>query len=397
MLAALSECEPVADRGILGSVPVCPHCQTLVPEPEARFCPVCGQELPQVPAPALGPGARLRLDFGTVDLGDIIGEGGMGIVRKGYLRYAEEGARRGTPDHPVAVKLLSPLLKSRERARRLFVGEAMALDRISHPNIVHFFGMTDHGGQLAIVMEWVDGEPLSETIRRYRKTATPGGLPCMPMVPIWHIFSQLLGALAATHALGIVHRDIKPSNILVRHDGLVKLTDFGIARVPSNGARQSGAVAPGTGAYMSPEQVTASVIDGRADIYAAAVVLFEMLTGRTPFDAPGRSELSIRTAQLEESPPPITALIPMAPPVMDLLMARALAKAKEHRFGTAIEFGEALRESLGLPDSPGWGAQKRLAGNAGRLSRALSTAADRTEDDAEALRLRTSVMEAYAD
>jgi serine/threonine-protein kinase len=345
----------------------------------------------------LDPGSVLSLGYGEVVLGDIIGEGGMGIVRKGWLHYSERGSRHGTPDHPVAVKLLSPLLKARERARRLFIGEAVALDRLSHPNVVHFFGMPEGSGQLAIVMEWVDGEPLSEVIRHHVLNATPHGLPCMPMVTVWQIFSQLLGALAATHALQIVHRDVKPSNILLRRDGMVKLTDFGIARVPSTSSRQSAGMAPGTGCYMSPEQVTASSVDGRSDLYSAAIVLFEMLTGTTPFGQPGRSELSIRTAQLEEAPPPLTALVPQAPPILDLLLARALAKDKIHRFATAIEFGEALRGSLGLPDSPGWQAQKKLAGAAGRLSRALAQPDCRTEDDAEALKLRTDVMQAYGE
>jgi serine/threonine-protein kinase len=332
-----------------------------------------------------------------VTLGDVIGEGGMGIVRRGWLHYAETGPRHGTPDHPVAIKILSPLLRAKERARRLFVGEALALDRISHPNIVHFFGMPELDGQLAIVMEWVDGEPLSETIRRQRHAAVPGGMPCMAMVPIWHIFSQLLGALAATHALQIVHRDVKPSNLLLRRDGMVKLTDFGIARVPSGSSRQSAGMAPGTGAYMSPEQVSATGVDERSDLYSAGIVLFEMLTGKTPFESEGRSELSIRTAQLEEPPPPITSIVRQAPPILDLLMARALAKTKTLRFSNAIEFGEALRTSLNLPDTAGWQAQKRLAGAAGKISRSISQPTSRTEDDAEAIKLRTDVMQAYTE
>ena len=375
-------------------MPRCEACLNVVTEPDARFCPTCGQQLS--PESTITDGAVLSLEFGQVQLGDIIGEGGMGVVRKGWLHYSASGSRRGTPDHPVAIKLLNPLLKTRERARRLFIGEAIALDRISHPNIVHFFGMPEHVRQLSIVMEWVDGEPLSEVIRRYRIQAKPGGIPCMPMVEVWHVFSQLLGALAATHALAIVHRDVKPSNVLIRRDGMVKLTDFGIARIPSGSSRLSAGMAPGTGAYMSPEQVTASAIDARSDLYSAGVLLFEMLTGRTPFDAPGRSELSIRTAQLEESPPPLTELVPQAPPVMNLLLARALAKSKEHRFPSAIEFGEALRESLQLPDTPGWQAQKRLAGAAGRISNSISQSAPPTEDEAEALKLRTDVMAAYA-
>jgi serine/threonine-protein kinase len=390
---------------MVNSVPACRSCHSIVAEHEARFCPACGQPLSagtarpamdESPPSQLVEGTVLTLGYGQVVLGDIIGEGGMGIVRRGWLKYAANGSRSGTPDHPVAVKLLNPLLRTRERARRLFVSEGVALDRVSHPNIVHFFGMTEYRGQMGLVMEWVEGRPLSEVIRDASKHRDPRGLPCLPMVPTWHYFTQLLGALAAIHALGIVHRDVKPSNLLVRHDGMTKLTDFGIARLPASAARLSGGLAPGTGAYMSPEQVTASAIDARSDLYSAAIVLFEMLTGRTPFEHHSGNELAIRTAQLEDPPPPLSSLVPQAPPVLDLLMARALAKDKMHRFGSAIEFGEALRLSLGLPDSPGWQAQRRLAGAAARLSRAATTEPDRTADDEEALQLRTDVMQAYA-
>lgn len=347
------------------------------------------------PPSHFGAGTILPLGYGEVVLGEIIGEGGMGIVRKGWLRYAPGGSRSGTPDHPVAVKILNPLLRGRDRARRLFVGEGMALDRVSHPNIVHFFGMTDYQGQLALVMEWVAGRPLSEVIREHLREQRGAPLPAIPMAPAWHYFSQLLGALASIHALGIVHRDVKPSNILIRPDGMSKLTDFGIARLPASAARLSGGLAPGTGAYMSPEQVTAGHIDARSDLYSAAIVLFEMLAGRTPFESKGRSELAIRTAQLEEPPPPISSLVPLAPPIFDLLMARALAKDPMHRFSSAIEFGEALRQSLSLPDSAGWQAQRRLSGAAAHLSRSASSEPDRTADDEEALRLRTDVIQAY--
>lgn len=377
------------------SVPACPNCNSAIAEGDARFCPACGHRLEPISAPQLTEGTVLPLGFGEITLGEIIGEGGMGIVRKGWLRYAKDGSRSGTPDHPVAVKILNPLLRSRERARRLFVGEGMALDRVSHPNIVHFFAMTDRQGQMALVMEWVEGKPLSDLIRASVLERRAFNLSCIPMAPTWHYFSQLLGALAAIHALAIVHRDVKPSNILIRMDHMVKLTDFGIARLPASSPRLSGGLAPGTGAYMSPEQVTAGHIDARSDLYSAAIVLFEMLAGRTPFEDKNRSELAIRTAQLEEPPPPLSAFVPQAPPILDLLLARALAKDPIHRFSSAIEFGEALRQSLGLADTPGWQAQRRLAGAALRLSRSASTAPDRTADDEEALRFRTDVMQAY--
>lgn len=321
----------------------------------------------------------------------------MGVVHRGWLYYNPAGPRAGTPPHPVAVKVLHPLLKSRERARRLFMGEAAALERLSHPNIVHFFALAQPDGQLAIVIELVDGEPLSALIEHHAAAARPGGPPCLPFMHAWHYFSQLLGALAAIHALGIIHRDVKPSNVLVRHDGVVKLTDFGIARLPADHARNTGGMAPGTGAYMAPEQVLAKDLDARADLYSATIVLFELLTGVTPFDSPTRNEIMVRTAQVDEEPPPLTRFVPQAPAVLDMLMARALAKDPMHRFGSAIELGEAIRGALGLPESTGWDAQQKLAENARAISQMALPAQSSAEavPEAQANRMRTAVMEAY--
>ncbi|HPY19651.1 MAG TPA: protein kinase, partial [Polyangiaceae bacterium] len=134
-----------------------------------------------------------------------------------------------------------------------------------------------------------------------------------------------------------------------------------IARLPADEARRSGGVQPGTGAYMSPEQVLGRELDGRSDLYSAAIVLFEMLTGKTPFDEGDKSELMVRASQVEDTPPPITQLLPQAPPVMDLLFARALAKNPDHRYPSAIELGNAFCQALGIPETPGWRAQREFA------------------------------------
>jgi serine/threonine-protein kinase len=377
-------------------VALCPACRHLV-DNQARFCPECGSLQPRATPRRVGENTEIDLGWGKVLVGARIGEGGMGVVHRGWLYYNPAGPRAGTPPHPVAVKVLHPMLKRRERARRLFLGEATALGRLSHPNIVHFFALAEPDGQLALVLELVEGEPLSSLIERYAKLAQPGNLPCMPFLQAWHYFSQLLGALAAIHALGILHRDIKPSNVLVRVDGVIKLTDFGIARLPAEEARDTGGMAPGTGAYMSPEQVLGKELDPRSDLYSAAIVLFEMLTGITPFDRSTRNEILVRTAQVEETAPPIRQLVPQAPAVLDLLFARALAKDPMHRPGSAIELGEAFRSALQLPESAGWNAQQRLAENARALSQMglPAQASERPVPETQADRLRTDVMEAY--
>ena len=215
-------------------------------------------------------------------------------------------------------------------------------------------------------MEYVYGDTLEELISRHIARARLGGAGVLPGIPFrraWYYFPQLLGALAATHALDIVHRDVKPANILIRRDGILKLTDFGIARVYKPGATPSHErdVAPGTGVYMSPEQVLSKHVDGRSDLYSAATVLYEMLSGRTPFSTEDKSEFMVRQEQVNAHPPPIRTWLAQAPPVLDALFARALAKDPDVRFASAIEMGTAFREALGLPDSPEWRAQAEMA------------------------------------
>ena len=377
-------------RRYCAKVVVCAACTAKVSESSALFCPFCGNRLPRT---GIHEGDRLSIECGDISLGKVIGRGGMGIVRRGELKYRSAGS--GALSHPVAVKVLSPMLRGSESVERLFLGEAEALSRLAHPNIVHFFGLAKLEGQLAIVMEFVHGKPLSDLIAEGVKSRANLNQPVIPMVPAWNIYSQLLGALAATHALGIIHRDVKPSNVLVRQDGVVKLTDYGIARLPTTASKATGNATPGTGAYMSPEQVTATHMDPRSDLYAAAIVLFEMLTGRTPFEAPERSELQVRLAQVNEVPLPLSSLVPSAPPVLDRFLSRTLAKDPQHRFATAILMGEELRISLDLPDTSGWAAERRLADRAVAISRLGTRTPDPTLSEGEASALRTDVMAAY--
>ncbi len=377
-------------------MPVCAACRSSV-EDGARFCPYCG--VPVLAAPRrLGPGSELSVaGLGRVVLGHEIGEGGMGIVYRGWLYYDPTGTKGAMPPHPVAIKILHPLLRGRERARLLFSREAEALSRLSHPNIVHFFALAEDDGQTAIVMELVHGEPLSSIVQRAVLSRPSPRVPAVPFLLAWHYFAQLLGALAAVHELDILHRDVKPANVIARTDGIVKLTDFGIARIPADHAAQTGGVAPGTGAYMSPEAVRGDPQDARSDLYSAAIVLYELVTGATPFDHQGRSELEVRTAQLHEAPPPVTSLVTTAPAVLDVLFARALAKDPVLRFATAIDLGEAFRAALDLPSGPGWLFQKELAKLAKTVSDHQLPAVPPTEPDPQerAAELGRELVEAF--
>jgi serine/threonine protein kinase len=340
--------------------------------PEARFCPRCGLAVAS-PRDRIGPGSEITLgDLGKCVLGHTIGEGGMGVVYRGWLYYNPAGRFAANPPHPIALKVLHPLIRGRPKAERLFRHEAEVLGKLAHPNIVHYFGLFEHEGELCIAMELVQGESLAELLQRANNKGGP--LPRLPYTQAWHYLAQLLGALESLHAMGIVHRDVKSANVLIRTDDIAKLTDFGISRLPAEAARESGGTAPGTGAYMPPEQVMGQALDARADLYAAAIVLFEMLTGVTPFDSPERSEIMIRAAQLDEAPPPISRLILGAPPALDLVLARALAKNRDLRYPNARALGEAFRTALGLPESAGWQAQAELSRVAKTLSMAIEQA-----------------------
>ncbi len=312
-------------------------------------------------------GAKIELGYARVVIDARIGEGAMGTVYRGWLFFAPNGPRAREAPLPIAVKELHPHALVRESIRKLFLMEADTLKRLSHPNIVRFYDLFDYQGSLAIAMEFVDGGTLEEVITRHvarARLAGPGHLPGIAFQRAWYYFQQLLGALAATHALNVVHRDVKPSNIVVRNDGIVKLTDFGIVRLlgePDLATNGTGYLAPGTGAYMSPEQVLSQPIDGRSDLYSAAIVLYEMLAGRLPFPIEGKTELLLRLEQVEKVPPPVRTWLAQAPPVLDALFARALAKDPTARFSNAIEMGDAFRRALALPDTDLWRAQAEIA------------------------------------
>jgi serine/threonine-protein kinase len=334
---------------------------------DQRVCPRC--RALQAPRESVAPGVTFDRGHSRIVVDARLGEGGMGVVWRGW-RFRPPGTTGyGDAPEPVALKVLRPRVGEGRTgglpaAAAMLRREAETLASFSHPNVVAYGELFEHDGVLVLCLEYVDGETLETIVARHVARARLAGgraLPGMPLLRAWHYFQQLLGALGAIHGLGIVHRDVKPSNVLVRRDGLVKLTDFGIARLTdAPHSKATGEHAPGTGAYMSPEQVLSHPMDGRSDLYSAAIVLYEMLAGRTPFDA-DRGEFLVRTDQVATAPPPIRTWLPQAPPVLDTLFARALAKQPATRFDNAIEMGDAFREALGLPETPEWLAQADIA------------------------------------
>ena len=253
-----------------------------------------------------------------------IAAGGMGEVWRAHDLLL---------DRPVAVKLLRPDHVG-EQDRERFRAEARHAAGLSHPGIASVYDYGEQDGAAWLVMELVEGEPLSDVLRR-------GPLDVATALSV---VGQAGLALEAAHAAGVVHRDVKPGNLLVTPDGTVKVTDFGIAHAGGSTPLADSGTVVGTVYYLSPEQVRGEVVTGASDVYALGVVAYECLTGRRPFD--GGDPDAIADAHLHDPPPPLPTELPER--VRDLVLA-ALAKDPADRPGGAGELGRtalALRESL---------------------------------------------------
>jgi serine/threonine protein kinase/Tol biopolymer transport system component len=270
---------------------------------------------------------------GDYEIGALLGAGAMGHV------YRAHDPRLG---RDVAVKVLASEIASDGDGRARLAREARLLAAVNHPNIAAIHDVQTVDGTLAIVMELVEGETLAERLSR----AYGRGLRS---AEVTQIARQLVDALDAAHEQGIVHRDLKPANIKLTPDGVVKVLDFGLARVTAPAADASDAVtAPiatgegsivGTPAYMSPEQVRGRLPDARADIWAFGCVLYELSTGRRPFD--GATVTDTLAAVLEREPD-LTVLADRMPPVLQRLVTRCLAKDPKARLRAIADARDAL-------------------------------------------------------
>jgi len=242
----------------------------------------------------------------------------------------------------VAVKILHSNLAEDAQVRNRFLAEARAAARIAHPNVVDVFDLGMENATPFIVMELCNGETLS-TILKDRGA--------MGVSYAADLMVQVLAALRAAHEIGIVHRDLKPDNIMVvhprPHQPMVKVLDFGIAQgVFGEGhATEEGGLLFGTAEYMPPEQARGEKVDARADIYAAGAILFELLTGKVPFEGETVQEV---LARVLASPPPSPArLVGTIPPELDALVLSALAKEARGRPASALEFLQKLTPHTG--------------------------------------------------
>lgn len=271
---------------------------------------------------------------GRYQLRDLLGEGGMASV---YLAYDS------ALDRQVAIKTLHTELGREQSFRERFRREAQAVAKLSHTNIVSVFDTgedtLDGAVMPYIVMEYVEGQPLGSVL-----AADVHAHGAMPADKALKVTADVLAALEVSHEMGLVHRDIKPGNVMMTKRGVVKVMDFGIARAMQSGVTsmtQTGMVV-GTPQYLSPEQALGRGVDARSDLYSVGIMLFQLLTGRLPFDAD--SPLAIAYAHVQEEPVAPSTVNRSVSPAMDALVARALRKNPNERFPSAAAMrDECLR------------------------------------------------------
>ncbi len=268
-----------------------------------------------------------------------VGSGGMGVVYQGFHIRLEQ---------VVAIKDLSPDLASNEEMRQRFIREARIQAQLNHPNVVNVHNLLEHEGHLLLVMEFVEGYTLDQLIQ------TRGALPYDKAIEITR---QVLEALSFMHSKGVIHRDLKPGNIMITRGGLVKVTDFGIAKATSEKEQTRAGVRLGTLWYMSPEQVKGKTVDTRSDLYALGVTFFQMVTGKLPFS--GDSDFEIMKAHTDIAPPNPKKIRKDLPKPLSRIILRLLEKRPNKRFQSADEVLRALEEAQGSIEGSTKGALGR--------------------------------------
>jgi eukaryotic-like serine/threonine-protein kinase len=252
----------------------------------------------------------------------LLGSGGMGRVYK---------VRNIISNREEAMKILLPDFASETDLAARFMAEIRTLAGLEHPNIAQLRTAFQFQNQFVMVMEFVEGTTLEKMASE----------PALSLDKILDYSSQVLAALSYAHGRGVTHRDIKPANIMITAHGVVKLMDFGIAKSANDMQLTRPGTTMGSVYYMSPEQVRGGTVDARSDIYSFGVTLYEMLTGRKPFQA--ETSYSVLNAQLNEAPTPPAQVNPALPSELNNIVLRAMVKAPEGRFQTAEEFRNALK------------------------------------------------------
>jgi serine/threonine protein kinase len=274
--------------------------------------------------------------IGIYEIKSELGRGGMATVYRGYdPRFERE----------VAVKVLPPeLLHADPQFRTRFQREAKIIAQLEHPSIVPVYDVGEENNQPYFVMKYMNGGSLSERIKKGIMTVAEAA----------KILDQIAPGLDEAHKKGFVHRDLKPSNILFDSSNIPYISDFGIAKISQGSGTMTGSGIIGTPAYMAPEQATGDAVDGRADIYALGIILFEMLTGKQPYEAD--TPMAIAIKHVTDPVPRILTVNPNLPADMDLIIQKAMAKSRDERFNTAVEMVQTLKELAG-----DFGSEKKTA------------------------------------
>ncbi len=260
--------------------------------------------------------------IGNYRIQEKLGEGGMGVVYKGVDVNL---------DRVVAIKALNTELRGNSELEQRFRAEAKAQANLNHTNLATLYTLLIEDGRPFMVMEFVEGETFEQMVQRR------GPIPAEEAIPL---FRQALLGIGHAHRMGIVHRDIKPSNLMLNKQGIVKVMDFGIAKVlGARGMTRTG-TQMGTAFYMSPEQVLNRNVDIRSDIYSLGVTLYEMLTANVPFS--GDSDYQIMSDHVNTPPPMLTKFYPYVPAGVQNAVLKSIEKSQDARFQSVEEFGAAL-------------------------------------------------------
>ena len=358
----LSEAEEEALSTHLSACPACQReLEQLAGQPAAwsrvgtalrDACSSVGQTF--LPASSLGPDSAIDHDssadfavecldpsaapesigrLGDIEILEVIGQGGMGVVLKGY---------QAELNRLVAVKVLAPQLAVSAAARKRFAREAQATAAILHPNVMPILTVHSSGKLPYLVMPYVACESLQQRIDRTGP---------LELVDILRIGMQTANGLAAAHAQGLVHRDVKPANILLEISvEKVMLTDFGLARAIDDASITRTGVIAGTPLYMSPEQARGEAIDARSDLFSLGSVLYTLATGRAPFRA--ESTYGILRRLTDEAPRPLREIAPQFPSWFAIIVHKLLAKQPSERFSSASEVAQLLEGCLAHVQQP---------------------------------------------
>src|SRR5580765_8582185 len=275
--------------------------------------------------------AEIPKTIGKYEIIEMVGRGGMGVLYR---------ARDPMLERDVALKMMLVDFTLDQSARERFQREAKAVARLQHRNVVTIHELGEHDGAPYIVMEFLSGNDLENLL--------VGSKP-MTLAEKLDVAIQLCEGLGYAHEQGIVHRDIKPSNVRVLEDGTVKILDFGIAKFAVSSVTRSGTVM-GTASYMSPEQIMGQAVDGRADLFSAGVLLFELLAGKKPFQ--GEQATAVVYQIMHVEPPTVRSVVPALPEALDEIVSRALQKNADDRYSRASEMASDLQMVKMMLDLP---------------------------------------------